>query len=82
MMLLDSKKRAKALYSAMLNDEGGVVDDLITYYLGPDRYRVVVNASTRDKDLAWINAQASAFNVEVEERSNLAMIAVQGPTAP
>lgn len=75
------KEEGKALYSAMLNDEGGVVDDLITYYLGPDRYRVVVNASTRDKDLAWINAQASAFNVEVEERSNLAMIAVQGPTA-
>ena len=42
----------------MLNDDGGVIDDLITYYLGPDRYRVVVNAATRDKDLAWINAQA------------------------
>lgn len=75
------KEAGKALYSAMLNDAGGVVDDLITYYLSPDRYRVVVNASTREKDLAWINAQASTFKVEVEERSNLAMIAVQGPVA-
>ncbi|MDH4073689.1 MAG: glycine cleavage system aminomethyltransferase GcvT [Gammaproteobacteria bacterium] len=71
----------RALYSCMLNHDGGVVDDLITYYLGPGRYRVVVNASTRVKDLAWINEQAGTFDVTITERSELAMIAVQGPVA-
>ncbi len=75
------KDEGKALYSAMLNHDGGVVDDLITYYLGPDRYRVVVNASTREKDLAWIGEQSAGFDVVVSERSALAMIAVQGPHA-
>ncbi|MDG2374944.1 MAG: glycine cleavage system aminomethyltransferase GcvT [Woeseiaceae bacterium] len=75
------KDEGKALYSAMLNHDGGVVDDLITYYLGPDRYRVVVNASTREKDLAWIGEQSAGFDVAIAERSELAMIAVQGPKA-
>ena len=71
----------KALYSCMLNERGGVLDDLITYYLTDAWYRVVVNAGTRDKDLAWIRAQASGSGVEVTERSDLAMLAVQGPEA-
>jgi len=71
----------RALYSCMLNHDGGVVDDLITYYLGPDRYRVVVNAATRDKDLAWIGEVADGFAVDLNERPELAMIAVQGPEA-
>jgi aminomethyltransferase len=75
------KDEGKALYSCMLNAEGGVIDDLITYYLGPNRYRVVVNAATRDKDMAWINAAVTAFDAEVKERPGLAMIAVQGPEA-
>ena len=75
------KSEGKALYSAMLNHDGGVIDDLITYYLAPARYRVVVNAATRDKDLAWINEQARDFDVTVTERAELAMIAVQGPAA-
>lgn len=75
------KEKGKALYSCMLNDQGGVVDDLITYYLGPSRYRVVVNAATRDKDMAWINAEAASFDVEINERPGLAMMAVQGPKA-
>ena len=75
------KEPGKALYSCMLNDDGGVVDDLITYYLGPDRYRIIVNAATRDKDLAWIAAQAGNRDVAVVERPELAMIAVQGPEA-
>jgi aminomethyltransferase len=75
------KNEGKALYSAMLNHDGGVIDDLITYYLAPGRYRVVVNAATRDKDLAWINEQAQSFDVSVTERSELGMIAVQGPNA-
>ena len=70
----------KALYTAMLNERGGVVDDLIVY-LAEEGYRLVVNASTRDKDLAWMQAQAEGFTVEVTERPELAMLAVQGPHA-
>ena len=75
------KVRGKALYTCMLDAEGGVIDDLIIYFLGDDFYRLVVNAATRDKDLAWINAQAEPFGVEVRVRDDLAMIAVQGPEA-
>ena len=75
------KEAGKALYSCMLNDDGGVVDDLITYFLGPDRYRVVVNAATREKDLAWMREHTAGFEVEIEERPQLSMIAAQGPEA-
>ncbi|MGH8155263.1 MAG: glycine cleavage system aminomethyltransferase GcvT [Rhodanobacteraceae bacterium] len=75
------KKPGKALYSCMLNERGGVVDDLITYFLAEDRFRSVGNAATRDKDLAWIEKQAAPFGVKVTERPDLAMIAVQGPNA-
>src|SRR5690606_16546542 len=68
----------KAIYSCMLNDAGGVIDDLITYYLEPGRYRLVVNAATRDKDLAWLDARSAGFAVAVREREDLAMLAVQG----
>ena len=71
----------KALYSCMLNESGGVIDDLIVYYMSDDWYRLVVNAGTREKDLAWINKHAPAYNVSVNERDELAMIAVQGPNA-
>ncbi len=74
-------ERGKALYSCMLNEDGGVIDDLIVYYMSAGWYRVVVNAGTRDKDLAWINKHAAAFKVAVKERDDLAMIAVQGPNA-
>ncbi len=75
------KEPGKALYSCMLNAGGGVIDDLITYFLAPDSYRVVVNAATSEKDLAWIREQAQAFSVRVQPRRDLAMIAVQGPNA-
>jgi len=71
----------KALYSCMLNEAGGVIDDLITYFLDETHFRLIVNASTRDKDLAWIRLQAEPFAVAVSEREDLAMIAVQGPQA-
>jgi aminomethyltransferase len=73
--------KGKALYSCMLNEQGGVIDDLIVYYMDDSWYRVVVNAGTREKDLAWINEHAAAFDVSVKERDDLAMIAVQGPKA-
>jgi aminomethyltransferase len=71
----------KALYSCMLNDRGGVIDDLIVYRLEDDNYRLVVNAGTRDKDMAWIGAHAGGLGVKLLERRDLAMLAVQGPAA-
>ena len=75
------KEPGKALYSCMLNEQGGVVDDLIVYFLRDDWFRVVVNAGTRDKDIAWLTRHAGAFAVDVRPRTDLAMIAVQGPNA-
>jgi aminomethyltransferase len=75
------KTYGKALYSCMLLPNGGVIDDLIVYFMSDTAYRMVVNAGTRDKDLAWIVKHALDFNVTVVERKDLAMIAVQGPNA-
>lgn len=75
------KDSGKALYSCMLNDAGGVIDDLIVYYLDDEHYRMVVNAATHDKDLQWIGNQSKSFPVEIMERTDLSMIAVQGPEA-
>ena len=74
------KTPGKALYSGMLNERGGVIDDLIVY-LTDFGYRMVVNAATRDKDLAWMQAQTAGFEVELSERAELAMLAIQGPNA-
>jgi aminomethyltransferase len=71
----------KALYSCMLNEAGGVIDDLIVYFIDESFFRIVVNAGTRDKDLAWMRPVAAPFNVELTERTDLAMLAVQGPNA-
>ncbi|RKS20078.1 aminomethyltransferase [Pseudomonas sp. WPR_5_2] len=70
----------RALYSTMLNERGGIVDDMIVYRLD-DGYRLVVNASTRDQDLAWMQAHLDGFDVQLSERSELAMLAIQGPHA-
>lgn len=72
--------KRQALYSAMLNEHGGIIDDLMAYAL-PNGYRLVVNCATRDKDLSWIELQARKFDVTVAERQDLAIIAVQGPEA-
>ncbi|HEU5399661.1 MAG TPA: glycine cleavage system aminomethyltransferase GcvT [Gammaproteobacteria bacterium] len=74
------KQRGKALYSCMLDDEAGIIDDLIVYFMRDDWFRMVVNAATHDKDLAWITKQAAPFGVKLTER-DLAMLAVQGPEA-
>ncbi|MGI9271641.1 MAG: glycine cleavage system aminomethyltransferase GcvT [Woeseiaceae bacterium] len=71
----------KALYTAMLNEAGGVIDDLIVYFMNEHWFRLIVNASTREKDLAWIRKHAESFDVRVEERAEFAMLAVQGPNA-
>ncbi len=75
------KVTGKALYSCMLNERGGVIDDLIVYLFDEAHFRLVVNAATRAKDLAWIERQAVPFGVTVKERPDFAMIAVQGPHA-
>ena len=75
------KAPGKALYGCMLNESGGVIDDLIVYFLDESWFRAVVNAGTRDKDLAWIRQQAAPFGIEILERTDLAMLAVQGPEA-
>jgi aminomethyltransferase len=72
----------KALYSCMLNSQGGVIDDLIIYFMNEQWFRVVMNAATREKDLAWVNAAAREFGgVTVQPRPDLSIIAVQGPWA-
>src|SRR5437879_9938363 len=75
------KTPGSALYSCMLNERGGVIDDLIVYYLAESSFRAVVNASTRDKDLLWIRRHAAPLGVEVAARTDLAMLAIQGPEA-
>ena len=73
----------KALYSTMLLENGGVIDDLIVYFMTEDWFRIVVNAGTADKDIAWMKKQAThhAPPLEVADHPELAMIAVQGPNA-
>jgi len=77
----------KALYSCMLNPEGGVIDDLIVYFLAEDWFRIVVNAGTADKDVAWMNQHNTATNsgLTITQRRDgndpIALIAVQGPNA-
>jgi len=75
------KVPGKALYSCMLNPAGGVLDDLIVYFVSESQFRLVVNAGTRDKDLAWIRSIAQPFGVEAIERTDLAILAIQGPEA-
>jgi len=68
----------RALYSAMLNESGGVLDDLIVYRDGAG-YRIVVNCATREKDLAWMNLQSAGFDCRLIERPELSILAIQGP---
>jgi aminomethyltransferase len=71
----------QAQYSAMCLESGGVIDDLLVYR-GPDHYMLVVNASNKEKDLAWVTAQAGAFDVVVQDKSDeTALLAIQGPRA-
>ncbi|MEN8260363.1 MAG: glycine cleavage system aminomethyltransferase GcvT [Pseudomonadota bacterium] len=75
-------RRGQLLYSCMLNDNGGVIDDLVVCAMDVYSYRLVLNAGTRARDLAWIGQQALAFSVSIRERDDLAMISLQGPASP
>jgi glycine cleavage system T protein (aminomethyltransferase) len=70
----------QALYGLMLNEEGGVIDDLMVYVIDGG-FRLVVNCATRAKDLAWMQSQTADFDVTISERSDMAMLAIQGPEA-
>ena len=87
----------RALYSAMLRPDGGVIDDLIIYFMSEQWFRIVVNAGTADKDIAWMKERAAAFKaplpnplpqagegtkpITITSRDDLAMVAIQGPNA-
>jgi len=75
------KSRGKALYTCMLDQHGGILDDLLIYFVDEQNYRVVLNAATREKDLAWMNKIANDFSVGLHERQDLSMLAIQGPKA-
>jgi aminomethyltransferase len=71
----------KALYSCMCNEHGGIIDDLIVYQRGSDNFRLVLNSATGAKDIHWIQAKCAGFAVGLQERRELAMLAIQGPKA-
>ncbi|MFP3480254.1 glycine cleavage system aminomethyltransferase GcvT, partial [Burkholderia sp. SIMBA_057] len=75
------KTEGKAQYTSMLNENGGVIDDLIVYFFSETAYRMVVNSATRDRDLAWIEKVAADFDVTTKERDDMGMLALQGPKA-
>lgn len=79
------KASGHALYTCMLNDEGGIIDDLIVYFIAKDQYRLVVNAATKEKDLQWIHKQLKSDSnfsqIKVNLNTHSALIAVQGPHA-
>lgn len=74
------QKPGKALYSCLLAEDGGILDDLIVYRLAQDRYRIVLNAATADGDIAWLERLRPA-GAALRARHDLAMLAVQGPRA-
>jgi aminomethyltransferase len=71
----------RALYSAMLREDGGIIDDLIVYRLGEQAYRLVINAGTTAKDLAWMRRQAEGEALQLQHREDLGILALQGPQA-
>ena len=71
----------KAMYSPMLNHEGGILDDLIVYYLGNKSFRIVSNCATREKNLSWLSKIAEPFDVGVDFKSDYSILALQGPNS-
>ena len=66
----DNLTTSKALYTALCNEEGGIIDDLVTYKLADDNYLLVVNAANTEKDFNWILKHKEKFDVEVQNVSN------------
>ena len=83
-MVCGSRPHSRQVSSSiqtLLNEHGGVIDDLIVYWRADNSFRLVVNASRREHDIAWMRAEVRGQAVEIFERSDLAMLAVQGPDA-
>jgi aminomethyltransferase len=73
--------RGRACYTCMCNEHGGIIDDVLIYYRGPDNYRLVFNASTKDRVISWLNEHAQGYAIGFQIRQDLAMLAIQGPKA-
>ena len=73
-------KDNKAIYGALLNEEGGILDDLIIYHAN-NKFRLVSNCSTREQNRQWFEKHAVEFGVKVMERSDMGILAIQGPDA-
>ena len=71
----------KALYTCMLNPQGGIIDDLIVYRLNANHYRLIINASGRETDLHWLQEMNAIFDATITPRFDLAIVAIQGPSA-
>jgi len=71
----------QAQYGVMLNADGGIIDDLITYYLAPEHYRLVTNAATRKRVMGWLQQEVTPYRVRLQPRPELALLALQGPDA-
>jgi aminomethyltransferase len=69
-------------YAVLCREDGGILDDLLTYRLAPDRYLTVTNAANHERDFAWFARHAHGFDAEVADaRERYAMLAIQGPRA-
>lgn len=73
--------KGKAFYTCMCNEHGGIIDDLIVYQRQSDSYRLILNSATRERDLAWIQTKSEGYSIGIQERTDLAILAVQGPDA-
>ncbi|AJC49280.1 glycine cleavage system aminomethyltransferase GcvT [Allofrancisella guangzhouensis] len=71
----------QAQYGCMLDHKAGIVDDLITYKISSEHFRIVVNAGNRESDVAWFIKNATNFDVKIIPQQDLAIVAVQGPKA-
>lgn len=71
----------RALYTCLCNEHGGILDDLIVYQRTPDNYRLILNSATRAHVLPWIHEKSAGFSTGIQERHELAMLAIQGPEA-
>jgi len=76
--ILNSKR---ALYSPLLNENGGILDDLIVYHTGNNHFRIISNCATRQQNNDWFNEKAKQFEVKVNFQENASIIAIQGPNS-
>lgn len=77
----DIKHSGGASYTCMCNEQGGIIDDVLIYYRSPDNYRLVFNSSTKHRVLPWLHQHIGGFNVGIQVRHDLCMLAIQGPKA-